>query len=249
VWILVLSAALIFGGVACLWFGGKRLRHAQTKEDEAIDRQAKRDDVEIQRLSTAEVEEKRDEQAREEVEEPQQVPPRRAADRPVHADPPPRPTLQESRTAIARIEEKIRRTMEEWVTQSFEFTSEVKLVAGTQQLRLDGLFKSRTPELPDVLLELKVNRQSRNLAMRIRQFADMALAQLVRYRALTGRQANTWMLIVVPSEEDDLSLEEKRLFEERLNSVLVAEGKGTILSERELQRLPSLFSKLFNQPK
>jgi hypothetical protein len=67
--ILALAALLTIGGVASVALGGRRLRMAQEKEDAAVDRRAQREDYEIQQLSKDEVDEKRDEQAREVVRE------------------------------------------------------------------------------------------------------------------------------------------------------------------------------------
>jgi hypothetical protein len=60
-----LSIVSAFAGLGLLVMGGRRLRVAQDKEDAALDRRAKREDYEIEKLSHDEVEKKRDEQARE----------------------------------------------------------------------------------------------------------------------------------------------------------------------------------------
>lgn len=251
-WVLVLAGALVLGGAGSLYLGGRRLRFAQGKEDEAIDRQAKRDDVEIQRLSATEVEEKRDEQALEAAGEPPRPEPTGEAPArpPARAEPTfpsPPPTVQESRDAIARIEETLRRTFEGHKNELFEYIPEAKLVSGSRQLRIDGLFQSRDGKRPDVLLELKMNRSSRNLYPRARQIADTALALLTRYRALAGRRATTWVLIVIPAEEDEPPLDERRHQEDLLNSSLAGEGVGTVIPEHDLGRLPARFAELFDQ--
>jgi len=257
-WVLGLAGLLALGGIGSLYLGGRRLRAAQGKEDAAIERKARKEDVEIQRLSEAEVEKKRDEQAREVAEEstvdeaprstvPIQPAPQRAEETAIapHA-PSPSESLAQNRAAIGRIEETLRRALEGQKDESFDYISEAKLVAGSQQLRIDGLFRSRKPARPDVLLELRVNRRSRNMRVRSRQFADTALALLMRYRALTERNANVWVLIVVPEEEEELPVDERRQLEDWLNQSLVTEGVGTIISERDLPSLPGRFHELFD---
>lgn len=251
-WVLGFSGALVLGGVASLYFGGRRLRAAQRKEDEAIDRQAKRDDVEIQRLSAAEVEEKRDEHVLEDVgpatAQPERAPPLRRTvppPTPARTTTPRAPSVQESRAAIVRIEEALRQALEGQGSASFDYIPDAKLVAGSHQVRIDGMFRSHDEGRPDVLLELRTNRGSRNLYVRIRQITDTALALLTRYRALTGRRATAWVLVVIPGEEDEMPIEERRQFEDRLSSSLVGEGVGTLISERDIGNLPKRFEALF----
>ncbi|HEX7245333.1 MAG TPA: hypothetical protein VF245_07205 [Solirubrobacterales bacterium] len=250
VWILGLSAALVLGGITCLWFGGKRLRYAQTKEDEAIDRQAKRDDVEIQRLSDVEVEKKRDEQAREataaeragDVTSGAPVEPQVQTDRgEAERRPTPVASVAENRAAIVRIEEAVREAFEKSEVDSYEFISEARLVSGKERLLVDGLFRATEDNL-DVLLELKIVRQVRSLSFRGRQSADSALASLARYKAITGRRATTLLVIVVPRGVDEFPLEDRRQLEDRISAWLAGEGVVAIVPEEEIPTLPARLS-------
>lgn len=251
-WILGLAASLAAGGIACLYFGGKRLRVAQVKEDAAIDRKARRDDVEIQRLTDAEVEEKRDEQALEAVEERKvgNAEPETTAEpaKPARETEPvqtAQASMAQSRAAIARIEETVRRTFEGNEGRSFKFLGEVKVVGPNQQVLIDGLFRARSSGRGDVVLDLKIVRQTRMLRARIRNFTDSTLALLTRYRALSDRQATSWLLIVLPEEAETLPIEDKRRLEDQVNSSLVGRGFGSIIHESELSTLPQRFDRLF----
>jgi hypothetical protein len=251
-WILGLAAALAVGGIACLYLGGKRLRVAQVKEDAAIDRKARRDDVEIQRLTDAEVEEKRDEQALEAAEErkienaesrPPAEPTRPT--RETAAPPTAQASMAQSRATIARIEETVRQTFEGNEGRSFKFLSEVKLVGPDQRVLIDGLFRAKFPRRQDIVLDIKIVRQSRMLRIRIRNFTDSILALLTRYKALSGRPATGWLLIVLPEETEILPVEDQRRLEDQLNSSLVDNGTGSIIHESELSTLPQRFDRLF----
>src|SRR3954447_16067246 len=132
-WILGLAAALALSGVATLWFGGKRLRGAQKKEDAAIDRKAKRDDVEIQQMSQSEVDEKREEEARESVQEEERRPgegsqPTRQTGpiprAPIRDQESSAARLRESRLAIVRIEDAVRNALSKSKFDSYEFRYE-----------------------------------------------------------------------------------------------------------------------------
>jgi len=253
-WILGLSVLLALGGIAALLFGGRRLRSAQKKEDAAIDRKAKRDDVEIQQMSQSEVEEKREEQARESVQEEDRrpgeetpPPPRTGTTRRVPSPDPEGSAarLRDSRRAIERIEEAVRDALKSSEFDSYEFLYEVKTVSGRQQVRMDGLFRAKKPGRADVILELKVMRQSRMIRVRLRNFADAVLALITRYGQMVPRQATGWLVIVVPEEAEPIALEDRRRLEDQANDSLVTVAKATVSEEREIPQLASKFVELF----
>jgi len=250
VWVLVIAGALAISGVAALWFGGRRLRTAQKKEDAAIDRKAKRDDVEIQQMSQSEVDERRDEEARESVQEEERGQPEARARAPEAAPLQARPAgsaarLRDSRQAIERVENAAREVLEHSDFSSYEFLYEVKTIRGRQQVRLDGLFSAKKAGDQDVLLELKVIRQSRSIRMRVRNFADSLLALLTRYRGMINRGAVGWLVIVMPEEAEPLEIEERRRLEDHFNASLIDLGKATILRESEIPELGERFVQLF----
>jgi hypothetical protein len=252
-WVLVFSGVLAGGGIALLWFGGRRLRIAQKKEDAAIDRKARRDDFEIEQLSQAEVEEKREEQARESAAEgtsTEQPSPSGEIERSqiplaggVQA------TLSDSRVAVERIETGARTALEAESYHSYRFRYEVKTVTRTptkrRELRLDGLFQSQERKRPDVILELKVVRRTRFIQPRLRNFADGVLALVARYGQISHRETIGWLVIVLPHESEPIELDERRQLEDRANDSLIGLGKATVVNESELQSLPRRFSRLF----
>jgi hypothetical protein len=247
--VLGLAVLLAGSGIACLIFGGRRLRVAQVKEDAEIDRKARRDDVEIQRLSDTEVEEKRDEQAQEGAEEGKSDS-AEAQQRP-QPTPPAEPDRQSSainieqyRAAIARIEETVRQSLE--ASERFEFIPDAKLVGSGQTVQLDGLILSKSKTDDNIVLELRSVRQARALRLRIRQFTDTTLAVLTRFRAIADRpKASAWLLVVLPKEVEPMSVEERRMLEDQINSSMVGQGSGSIIHESELSTLMQRFEELF----
>ncbi len=250
--VLVFSGVLALGGLAALWFGGRRLRTAQGKEDEALEREAKRKEVEFQRLSATEVDEKHAAEARESAPEATRPQPRQdeQADGGDQARPP-RPgdreleRLTQTRTAIDRIVEALRTTFEAERFDRYEFRPEVRVVGRQNRLQLDGIFRARSREGTDVILELKVVRQSRNLSLLIRQFTDKVISLVTRYRDISGRDARGWLVAVIPQDVEGPSLDERRELEDRLEHSLANQGEGSIVHEDDIENLPGRFRELF----
>jgi hypothetical protein len=260
--VLILSAFLASGGIVALIFGGKRLRLAQRKEDEAIDRKARREDYEIEKLSAEEVQQRRDEQAREEVEEAQEGPvdPKRQgpAPQPLPAEerpPASRPRVapaglqyQQRRAEIERVEEKTRLALEGSEFDSFEYLSEVRIlkdVAGRQSISLDGLFESAKPNQPDVVMELKVVRtEIKTLMSRVRIFSDELLALVTRYKAFTGEDALGWLVLVVTDSVEPDPASEVQI-RERFDGMMAGFGRCTLIREHQLDALPVRFKEIF----
>lgn len=263
-WVVLLSLALVVGGVTLLVLGGKRLRIAQAKEDEAVDRRAQKEQVEIQRLSRDEVEEKREEQAREATQEPAdeagpgrpplagpaETPPVRSSTR---LEPPPvrsgGGTVQQSREAIERIEHKVSRLFEDSFKGSVRYIPDVKIVgtSGGSQLKLDGLF-TRSERRGDVVLDLKLGGV-RLLPFRLRQYADRMLAGLARYRAVTGKDARGWLLIVIPEDAEGTEEIDQARIQNLFKREFVGAASGTVIEEQNLAQLPARFEELFEDNK
>jgi hypothetical protein len=257
--VIAFSILLFGGGVAGLLFGGKRLRNAQGKEDDAIERQARREDYEFQRLSADEVEVKRDEQAREAVREsrgeeaapsagrddepvPQKSEPQRVPLKPRN---PADGRYQQMRQEIARIEDKTKQVLEQLQLERFDYFSELEIVqaGGRRRVSVDGLFKAKAPNQPDITLELVVARMPQRRAS---LDADQLLARLVRYREMTGRNALGWLLFVIPREEGTGDEEPNwRELEKRYEDRLVGLGKCSIVRESDLDELPRRFTAIF----
>jgi hypothetical protein len=247
--VLVFAGALAAGGIAALWFGGRRLRVAQGKEDAEIDRKAKRDDLEFQQMSQSEVDEKREEQVRESVKDEESG---NAEARPAgHGAPPPPPPgeptsrIEDSRVAFERVESSTKEALEGGRFASHDFLYEVKTSRGSQQLQLDGIFRSTSRDGTDVLLELKVVRQTRMIRFRMRRASDELLALLMRYQHMSRRSAEGWLVVIVPREVEPPDIEERRRLEDQFNQSLAGSGKTTVLHESELTNLASRFRELF----
>jgi len=246
-WVLGFAVVLAGGGFGFLWFGGRRLRTAQGKEDAAVDRKAKRDDVEIEQMSQAEVEEKREVQARESVEQEavsKQVEPPPFAAAPAQKNPADQ-RYRENREAIQRIEGRIKDSLPQAIPEQYEFLNDVKTVRGSQQLRLDGLFRAHSREGTDVLLELKVTRRATSVGMVGRSASDQLLALILRYQQVTIRKCLGWLVLVIQEDAEAHPSVDLAALEKRLNEALLDMAKASILREHELDRLPILFDELF----
>lgn len=264
--ILGLVALLAIGGVASMVLGGRRLRIAQGKEDAAVDRRAQREGYEIQQLSKDEVEEKRDEQAREVVrdgpDEPKEdgevssgdgpgIPGRpgesrqRAPAAPVEAEyrgsgfaSGISTRLTRTRAEIARIEERAGAILREGAGDSYPYLSDVKIVSGRRRVSIDGLVKAKKENRPDVLIELKVVMALRGLRGRARMYTDEMLALLARYEDVTGRGGLAWLILVVPENSEGEPTVPLRQLEEEFTDMLVGLGRCSVVEERELDLLP-----------
>jgi hypothetical protein len=263
--VLALSILLVGGGISALFFGGKRLRIAQGKEDDAIERQARREDYEFQQLSVDEVEIKRDEQAREAVWEDKAAEPEPETKK-VEGPAPTMPTTRQPqpsavaggspprnladvryrqmREDIARIEEKTKQVLEQIQLDRFEYFSELQIVqaGGRRRVRVDGLFRAKVASQPDITLELTVTRIPQS---RARLDADRLLAHLVRYREMTGREALGWLLIVVPEGEDSGDERDWSELEEKYTDLLAGLGRCSTVREQDLDELPDRFTAIF----
>jgi hypothetical protein len=256
--VIAFSLFLFGGGVAALYFGGKRLRYAQGKEDDAIERQARREDYEFQLLSADEVEVKRDEQAREAVRESRReepAPPAKTDEAPAPRESMPQRVpaknrnpadvrYQQMRQEIARIEEKTKQVLEQLKLERFDYFSELEIVqaGGRRRVSVDGLFKAKAANQPDITLELVVARMPQRRAS---LDADQLLARLVRYREMTGRNALGWLLFVVPRQEGPEDEPNWRELEEKYGDRLVGLGKCSIVRESDLDELPGRFTAIF----
>jgi ribosomal protein L29 len=270
--VLVLAALLASGGVAALFLGGRRLRVAQGKEDAAIDRRARREDYEIRQMSTDEVEEKRNEQVREAVDEEAAgaaVPPGTDATAEAGEAPPPLPvpaeeggdppmrlrTFEETRRELARIEEDIRVVLEAEKFDTFIYRSGVKIVPESgprsadltpRQVNVDGLFEAKNADRPDVALEIKVTRLSvRSLKPRAKMFTDAVLALLARYNQVTGRGVLGWLVVLVPARAERLSARERHHVERHFDQALAGLARCSVVHEDDLDRLPQIFREIF----
>jgi hypothetical protein len=246
--VLILAGALALSGIAGLMAGGKRLRQAQVKEDAAIDRKARRDDTEIEQMSESEVEERRDEQALEAVQQDAAAADQATPEQPrpaIRAETDVQDLIAQNRTAIARIENELRAILSRATFKAHDFFPEVKTARQGQQIVLDGLFRAHSRDGGDVVLELKVVSQSRSLRRSVRNTADAVLAHVTRYRAISSRPASAWLLVVLPEDVEEPALDERRELEDLLGSSLIGMGRATILNERDLLELPSRFVGLF----
>lgn len=231
--ILILAAAGLLAGSLFLFNGGRRLRRLQGKEDEAIEREATLVDFKIKQLSEDEKDERRDEQAREAVKRP---------------DAPPQFDFQKSRRAVDRTEDRLDASLQREDFEAFEYLSDVKVVGGHREgeIAIDGLFKSRDRDRPDVLLEMKlmVSDPTPLLA----HFADAVLALLSRYHHLTGHDALGWLVIVLSEEAGPSPQTNREDLEAWLETALAGLGHATVLCEDELSSAPERFRALFSPP-
>jgi len=261
--VVIFSVALGAAGVWLLVSGGRRLRRAQVSEEEEDELRKSRARAEIRRLSPEQLEDKRDEQAREAVAEPVKEADAEYASRAPTPPPPRTPPSQvpketarsrqqeidrrylERRKAIARIEEKLAAQLGEAEFETHTFLSNVGVsvpAKGDVVIELDGLFRARDEKTHrDVILEIKLMPPTTIGPGRIQ--AESLLSLVARYQAVTERLARGWLLLVVPDGES-IGAADMTKAEARLDDLLAPLGFATGLHEEDLNEMSARFADL-----
>jgi hypothetical protein len=264
--ILIFAGLLLVGGGAAVCMGGRRLLIAQRKDDDAVDldRQVRREEYEVRHQSPEEIASSRDRQAKEAVVE-ESLAEDSAVQGPLRADGPEASeeddleervdgerhhgTLAQTRAEIARVEETTQEVLRGAEFKRFRFLSEVRIftdASGGQDVTLDGLFEAKVPNQFDIALDLRaVNVSVGFLPARFEAFSDQMLAQVARYKQVTGKEALGWLLIVLSRAAEPPSPPARRAVQREFNMRLGGLGRCTVLSETELNDLPNRFNQLF----
>lgn len=228
--VLIGAGLLVLAGCVCVGVGGWRLWKLQVKEDAALDRQALLESGRINQQSEREKQKRREEQAREAVAGPDGG----------------KLDLAESRMAVGRTENRLGEVLTQDEFPPFDFYSEVTVAGedGSGQIAIDGLFHASGKGSPDVVLEQKL--LVGDPEARLVSFTNAILAQLARYRTLTGRDAIGWLVLVRPKDAGPISDAERKETERKYDQALGRLGHATILGEDEIASAPVRFRILFS---
>jgi hypothetical protein len=235
------SAILILAGSSLLVWGGIRLRGAQDRDDREAKARVTMAEAGVRDLTPAEKEEKIAEDATGAQAEAETERTRKpgVADRPSAWQASPGSRLkqtQEQRLEDARrVEGKIGSAFADAKLDHHIFRPQVAVA----DLKLDGLFISESPSRPDILLEVRVG-----IPILPQPIADRALARMVHYEAERRRACRPWLVVVVPTQEqDDPNRGAKRidLNHKRLDNLLKPVGAATVILESEIEKLPKAF--------
>lgn len=259
-WVLGFSGALAFLGVGLLVSGGRRLRLAQVSEEEEDELRKSRARAEIRQLSPEQLEDKRDEIAREAVKEStKETQPKPTASARAEAKAPPAPAprspapraneadrrYRERRVAIERIEEKLLDVLTMNRTGTHSFLSNVVVGSTKPQrksIKIDGLFQAKDEKThKDVLLEIRLWSPFAVKAARVN--SESLLATVARYQGVMDRQTAGWILLVVPKDEE--SATDLDLAEARLTEWIDPVGFATVLPEGQLGEAGQKFEDLW----
>jgi hypothetical protein len=228
--ILASSLVLLTGGIVCLFLGGRRLRAMQTKEDEAMDRQAQRERAAIEDQTDDERNKRLDNQAREAA---------KSQDASKGLD------FLQSRRVVGRTEKRLDESLQGEDFGPYEFLADVKIVSNRSehQIAIDGLFSANLSGVPDVLLQRRLVLF--NPEHRITRYGDTMLALLARYRQLTGRDVQGWLVIILSHQAKSLSSMAREGLRAEFDRALAGLGHVTVLDEEQLDEAPARFRELF----
>ena len=111
----------------------------------------------------------------------------------------------------------------------------------TDSIRVDALFEANVDQLPDVLLDLQVSNP-RFIEKSVRNRADDLIAKVSRYKNMSQRETQGWLVVVIPEElEGEGSPDSLERAERRLRGAVGDFGSATIVNERSMDLLPNLF--------
>jgi hypothetical protein len=249
----VVGAAILIGaiGLLLLVMGALRLRSAQVREDEESDLRRNRAQLEYEEMSPSEQEEKNTEQAAVEVaeersgatlggvssdaEESGQAPQVTTVD-----------SWRQRADVIARVSSAVERAFRDREIGPYTLKWQVRIGSANDEIRLDGVFERDEPRYRDVILKIRVVPYPSFLLKSARSTANDLVATLERYKVLTGRRANGWILAVVPSESTGASSEEISKGIQSLRRAIGPWVEATLINEDEIEELPEVFAQIFN---
>lgn len=259
-------------GVVLVVLGGIRLKSAQESEDEETELRKSRTKLEMQEMSPIEKEEQATEKAEAEVAQERETATIVGASITVgdavtvdddvslelnQAERSPaaddirnvRATLKDRQEQITRVSGGIEEAFRNKDLRSHSLKWQVRIGSATDQIRLDGVFEStddKVRDVQDVVLTTRVSSDPRLLRRNAQNAANDLIALLSRYRALTGRNAQGWLVTVIPTEsESDLHPDVYGPAADSLRNAIQPFGKAVLLDERELDTLPRLFIQQF----
>lgn len=241
-WVVGGGILLAIGGALLVIAGGLRLKAAQKSEDEETELRKNRARLELAEMSPAERAEQVTEKAREEVAQEE-----RSAGTP--GDDQSGWTLWTRQQAITRVSGRVKEAFEPQRLLTHRPKWQVRIEAGTEAIRLDGVFESADEAHPDILLETRITLDPAVMGKLARNVANDLIAMLSRYQAATKRPAQAWLVFVIP-EESEVSFAAEVLDRARasLQSAVGQFGEATVISEGEVGSLPQLFEQKFSPP-
>jgi hypothetical protein len=233
----IVAALTVLGGVLLLFVGArgmKALQHLEFRTASALVAEA---EAKIAPQSPAETEQ----QVREEAELVEAVD-RAVADRPgsdtAHqAVEPDQAAIRDPVSRSAQLhrryretEERVLSTLANKQSSKYTFRQHVAITSGTRdfsKILLDGVFTSRKPADPDVIVEVKIAASGTVIKLG----ADQLLAAITRYEATTGRHAQGWLIVVIDQTR------ERRRREREAQALLGDRATATVLSSAEIPAL------------
>jgi len=242
-WVIGLAAFSAGGGLVLVVIGGHRLKRAQESEDEEGRLRRDRTRLEMKKMSPSERAEALSEKEMAEKERLRLVtasPYKEQVKSPSDKGSVvvPVPTRQES---IARALNRLGEVFSDDEPFSHRLKLQVSLRSVTDSIRVDALFEAVVDQLPDVLLDLQVSNP-RFIEKSVRNRADDLIAKLSRYKNMSRRETQGWLVVVIPEElEGEGSPDSLEQAERRLRGAVGDFGSATIVNERSMGLLPNLF--------
>jgi hypothetical protein len=258
-WVIGGAIALAVVGFALVLAGGVRLWLAQKSEDEETELRKARARLEVEEMSAAERDERATEKAAVEVEEehsaalagqavdaagdtasPETAKPHVAA-RAAPLD------TRSRAEEIRRISQRIERAFRGQALDRYDFKWELRIGSAVGEVQVDGLFEANRPGAFDVLLDLRLAPSLDSLRRSARNSANQLIATLGRYEALTRRKGFGWLVLVLPTGES-MTFSEWLEGSEALREALRPLGDVILLTEDQIDNLPSFFRERFEAP-
>lgn len=241
-WVIGVAGGSAFVGMVLLIIGGARLKRAQESEDEEGRLRRDRFRMEMREMSPSERAKDLTEKAKAENERLRVV-----AASPVggpvekEIDGPPVAPLKTRQETIARALNRFGEIFMQDEPASHRLKLQLSLRSMTDSIRVDGLFEALERGASDVLLDLQVSNP-RFIDKSVRNRADGLIAKLGRYKNMSGREVQGWLVIVIPEElEPEVKAEELEAAEKRLQDSVGDFGAATVVVEKSMDLLPDLF--------
>jgi hypothetical protein len=241
------ASALILVGLSFLVWGGVRMKEAQSWEDRSQQAQTRQQEASIEPQTPEEKELRQREAVAEEIlaEVPatvaesssrQTVDDGQGGGQTPHPLTQALPSIQEWAQLARDIERDVLAHVASITPASLRFDAQVKVSSPDGvQILLDGLLHSPAPE-PDIVVEVKVRRAlGAAVALSVPIDADGLLANLVRFRGATGRDAFGWLIVVFAG--DDATPTQLESTQNQLSQRLLPFAKSTIARRDEIDTI------------
>ena len=242
-WVIGGAILLAIGGAFLVVAGGFRLRAAQESEDEETELRKSRTRLELEEMSPAERAEQVTEKAKDEVEQEA-----RGTSTPGIATGSDW-SLRTRQQAITRVSGRLKRAFDAQRLLTHRPKWQVRIGAGSEAIRLEGVFESADEAHPDILLETRVALDPAVIGKVARNVTNDLIAMLSRYRAATKRPARAWLVFVIPDESSvPLAADALDRARESLQAAVGRFGEAAVVNEAEIDSLPELFEQQFSPP-